>query len=169
MLQRAREPHAALVFGAGILTDVTRLIKWKAAERDLPPNRFSIRSFRDRVATCLYRAGVDLEYVRHFGRWESSTSAIYVHFDDKIIWNLSICLMRSGRLTTHLKVCTGGTHRAVFGKEGGGWMETMPSGHRKTMGGFVGAPTTSGMENRTVAVDGRQTATGRRRRWKRKS
>ena len=44
--QRGRESKGALAFGEGILTEVTRLIKWAVSERELQPNRFTIHSLR---------------------------------------------------------------------------------------------------------------------------
>ena len=73
-------------------------------------------SLRSGGATCLYHAGVDLEYIRRVGRWKSSTFAIYFHFGDKIPMSLSSRLVRSEGPTAQLKACTGGNQRAVFEK-----------------------------------------------------
>ena len=154
MLQRAREPQSTPVFGEEILIEVARLIKWTVAGRDLPPNRVPIHSLRAGGATRLYLAGVGLEYIRRFGRWQSSTSAIYLRFGDKTARNLASCPMRIEGSATQLKLCTGGAHRAVFEKGGGDWMEKMPAGMKKETG-CVGKPTTSGMENARGEMDER--------------
>ena len=70
------------------------------AGRDLQSCLFPIRSQRAGGATSLYHAGLHLEYIRRFGRWESPTFAIYLDFGDKIIRSLSTCLMRSEGLAT---------------------------------------------------------------------
>ena len=85
---------------------VTRLIKWSVAEHNLPSDSFPIHSLRSGGATCLYHAGVDLEFIRRFGRWKSNTFSIYLHFDDKVLRKLSSCLMESEGLMSQLKVCT---------------------------------------------------------------
>ena len=69
-------PGTPCFFGDGILTESTRLVKWTAADHDFPPGRFQIRSLRAGGATCLYQAGVDLEYIRRFGRWVAGAFAI---------------------------------------------------------------------------------------------
>ena len=68
MFRCDHESNDTLVFGEGILTEVPRLIKRAVSEHELPPNRFRIHSLRAGGATRLYRAGVDLEYIRRFGR-----------------------------------------------------------------------------------------------------
>ena len=97
-------------------------------------------------ATYLYHAGMDIAYVRRFGRRKSSKFAIYLHFDGEIPRNLSSCLMHIGGLTSQLKVCTEGTHRVVFEKGGGGWVESRPIRGRSTE--CVGRPTNPDQENR---------------------
>ena len=104
VLQRGRESADTLVLGEDIITAVTRLIKLTVSEHELPSGRFSIHSLRDGGANFLFRVGVDLSYIRRFGRWKSSTFAIYLHFGDKILRNLSTCLMRIEGLTPQLKV-----------------------------------------------------------------
>ena len=64
------QPKEPKVFGADILGSVTRLTKWIVADRGLPSDRFAIHSLRAVGTTCLYRPGVDLEYIRRFGRWQ---------------------------------------------------------------------------------------------------
>ena len=95
-------------------------------------------------ATCLYHAGVGLEYIRLFGMWKSSTFAIYLHFFDKITMGLSSCLMRSGGLTSQLKVCTECNLRAVFEKGVGDLAMLMPHGPNWKV--FAGDPAASGEE-----------------------
>ena len=113
----ATQPRDTPSFGSGILQEVTHLIKWTAAGRNLPPNRFPIHSLRAVGDTCLHRAGADLEFIRRFGRWKSIAFSIYLHFDGQIIGNISSCLMRSEGLTTQLKVFPEGTHRTDFERE----------------------------------------------------
>ena len=69
------------MFGGDILGSADRLIKWSEAEHGLSPDRFSIRSFRAGGASCLYHAGVDMEYIMRILRRRSSNFAIYLHFD----------------------------------------------------------------------------------------
>ena len=97
---------------------VTRLIKWSVAEHNLPSDSFSIHSLRSGGATCLYHAGVDLEFIRRFGRWKSSTFSIYLHFVDKVLRKLSICLMESEGLMTQLKVCTDQGEKLEYARTG---------------------------------------------------
>ena len=112
------EDREGQVFGGGILGMVTRLIKWSVAVRNLPSDSFSIRSLRSGGATCLYRAGVDLEFIRRFGRWKSSAFSIYLHFEDKVLRKLPICLMESEGLMTQLKVCTDQGNKLEYARTG---------------------------------------------------
>ena len=105
-------------FRGGILGMVTRLIKWSASERNLPADSFSIHSLRSGGATCLYHSGVDLEYIRRFGRWKSSAFSIYLHFGDKLLRKLSTCLMESECLMTQLKVCTDQGNKLEYDHKG---------------------------------------------------
>ena len=109
---KERETH---VLGEGILALATRLTKWNVAEQDLPSGRFSIRSFRAGGATCLYRSGAGMGYIRRYGRWRPSTFAIYVHFDYNILLNLSTCLRPSEVLTAQVNVRTDRRQNAAIG------------------------------------------------------
>ena len=106
------------VFGEDVLPLVTRSIKMIVAQRHLPSGRFPTHSLRVVGATCLYRADVDLEYIRMFGRWKSQAVAIYLHFGDKILRNLSPCMMDSAGLTSKLRVCTASGQKVVFDQGG---------------------------------------------------
>ena len=134
------------VFNEGILKLATRLIKWAVAEHDLPSDRFPIHSLRSGGATCLYHSGADLEYIRRFGRWRSSTFSIYLHFDGKLLRKLPSCLMDCEGLTTQFRVCNEGNSRAEFGANGDMARVTQ---NKELQVGNVGAPASLPQEKRT--------------------
>ena len=47
--------------------------------RSLNEKNKTLRPLRSGGATCLYLAGVGLEFTRRFDRWKSSTFSIYLH------------------------------------------------------------------------------------------
>ena len=114
--KKVQPGREARVFGEGILFLVTSLTKWAVAEHNLPSDMFSMHSLRSGGATCRYLSGVDLEYIRRFGRWGSSTFPLYLHFDGGILRNLSTCLMQCEGPTSQLLVCAEGTQKVVFDK-----------------------------------------------------
>ena len=137
------------VFVYGILGLVTRLVKWAVSEHNLPSGNFSIHSLRSGGATCLYHSGVNLEYIRRFGRWRSSTFSIYLHFDDKVLRKLPTRLMESECLMSQLKVCTDASNKTEFDDKGGKVRITIPG---KEAAGNVGQPTSLPTEKRTGII-----------------
>ena len=106
--------RTSLMFGEEVLHCVTRLVKMTVSQNRLTSRRFPIRLLRSGVATCLYHSGVDLEYIRRFGRWKPAAFAIYSHFDDKILRNLSPRMVNFDGLTSQLRVRTDAGRKVVF-------------------------------------------------------
>ena len=95
------------------------MVKWSVSDHGLPSGRFSTHSLRAGGATCLYHSGVDSEYIRRIGRWQSSTIDIYLHFDGKILRNLSTGVTKCERLTSQLKARADNPQKIMRSKKDG--------------------------------------------------
>ena len=90
-------------FPASIIKMVRATIKWIVEALGLESSFFSAHSLRAGGASTLYANRIDLDTIRRFGRWRSSTFHIYLYGDSLNLRNLSAALCKENNLMGQIR------------------------------------------------------------------